>query len=175
MSMIFFFPCNMVRKTPLLPRSRQTCHLVTCTLLISDTSSCHTACSLLHNTNEQLSRTDKHMKRWPSKLFLSSLKASTLPVRLPVQPNMHVFWSPWGRQVDSTSYACIEPVIYRTNRCLTLLLVLWTTITALLALHFFLHRHYPDIMRFQKSAIFYVSIRGHQSSLAVHTVVQEFA
>lgn len=41
-------------------------HLVTCTRLISDASSCQTACSLLHNTNEQLSRTDEHMKKWPS-------------------------------------------------------------------------------------------------------------
>lgn len=42
------------------------CRLITCTRLISDTSSCQTACSRLHNTNDQLSRTDKHMKKWPS-------------------------------------------------------------------------------------------------------------
>lgn len=82
--------------------ARSNCHLVTCARLISDTSSCQTACSRLHNTNEQLSRTDKHTKKWPSKLFLSSLKTSALPFRQPVQQNMHVciFWSSWRRQVD---------------------------------------------------------------------------
>lgn len=95
--MIFFFFFSVIWRGRLhrFLAARSNCHLITCTRLISDTSSCQTACFLLHNTNEQLSRTDKHMKKWPSGLFLSSLKTSTLPVKQPVQPNMHGFLSTW--------------------------------------------------------------------------------